>query len=115
MGELKKGLPKESRAVIERFLSSPCCGEDRNTNDGKKRGKKTEVKGTLEKLSEKAAMISGAVTGGVLHVLFGLAFWASPGMITGMHRMMWYNSMQYGAGEFSFYGLLGSIVLGIIV
>lgn len=69
----------------------------------------------MEKLSEKAAMISGAATGGVLHVLFGLAFWASPGMVTGMHRMMWYNSMQYGAGEFSFYGLLGSIVLGIIV
>lgn len=37
MRELKKGLPKESRAVIERFLSSPCCGEDRKINNGKKR------------------------------------------------------------------------------
>lgn len=69
----------------------------------------------MEKLSEKAAMISGAVTGGVLHVLFGLAFWASPGMVTGMNRMMWYGSTQYGAGAFSAYSLLGSIVLGIVV
>lgn len=37
MNELKKELPKESRAVIERFLSSPCCGEDQKINDRKKR------------------------------------------------------------------------------
>lgn len=69
----------------------------------------------MEKLSEKAAAISGAVTGGILHVLFGLLVWGTPGSMMGAYNMMYYGMMPFSNPGFSFTGLIGSIVLGIIV
>ncbi|MDO8537600.1 MAG: DUF5676 family membrane protein [archaeon] len=69
----------------------------------------------MDGLNVKAAAIAGAVTGAVLHLLAGIVFAASPGMMSGMYSMMMYNSLQYGMGAFSITSLIGSIVLGAIV
>ena len=69
----------------------------------------------MEALSVKAAAIAGAVTGGVIHVLAGLIYAASPSMMMGMYSMMMYNSMQYGMGLFSITNFVGNIFVGAIV
>lgn len=75
----------------------------------------TGVKKTMEKLSEKAAAIAGAVTGGVLHLLFGLLVWGTPGTMMGAYGMMYYGMMQFANPTFGWAGLIGSIILGAIV
>ncbi|GEM_PF-2703821 len=37
--DLKKELPVQSRKVIARFLSSPCCGEDKESGNNLKQKK----------------------------------------------------------------------------
>lgn len=69
----------------------------------------------MEKLSEKAAAISGALTGGVLHVLFGLLVFVYPIGPRGMYGMMYYGMMQVQSPAFEFTAWLGSILLGVIV
>ena len=69
----------------------------------------------MEKLNEKAAAISGALTGGVLHVLFGLFVFGAPSMMTGAHGSMYYGMMQFGSPAFGFGGLVTSTALGLLV
>ena len=69
----------------------------------------------MEKLNEKAAAISGAITGAVLHLLFGLLLWGTPGMMMGAYNMMYYGMMPFANPAFGWGSLLGSIVLGAIV
>ncbi|MCR4369145.1 MAG: hypothetical protein NUV67_04535 [archaeon] len=68
----------------------------------------------MEKFNVKGAIVSGAVTSGVLHGLFGLAYLGAPGMMAGMYQMMMYNSVQFNMGAFSATNWIGSIILGAI-
>ncbi len=68
----------------------------------------------MEKLSVKAATVSGAVASGVLHALFGLAYLGAPGMMRDTYSMMMYNSVQYGIGAFSATSWIGNIIAGAI-
>lgn len=43
MSDMKKGLSKESKLVVERFLSSPCCGEDKENGNYSFKKKQKEV------------------------------------------------------------------------
>ncbi len=69
----------------------------------------------MEKLDVKAATISGAVASGVLHALAGLLFLGAPQMYMGMWRMMMYNTVQYGAGEFVLSNWITTIITGTII
>ena len=69
----------------------------------------------MEKLSEKAAAISGALTGAVLHLFFGLLVWTFPGPTAGMYGIMYYGMMQSFNPSFAFTGWIGSVVLGLVV
>ncbi len=69
----------------------------------------------MDKLNEKAAAISGAITGAVLHVLFGLFIWTTPGMMTGAYGNMYYGMMRFSNPTFEFGGWIVSIILGLIV
>lgn len=69
----------------------------------------------MEKLSEKAAAISGALTGAVLHIVFGALVWTMPMQTSGMYSMMYYGMMQQANPSFAFTGWIGSVVLGLIV
>lgn len=69
----------------------------------------------MEKLNEKAAAISGAITGVVLHVIFGALVFGASGTMMSAYRNMYYNMMQFNNPGFAFEGLVISIVLGAIV
>lgn len=73
----------------------------------------------MEKLSEKAAAIAGALTGGVLHLLAGLWLWGSPGSMTGMMRSMMFYQFPESMLAFSFnawlLGIIGGLIIGAIV
>ena len=68
----------------------------------------------MEKLSERAAAISGALTGGALHLVFGLLLWGMPGGMMGAWGMMYYGMMPLSNPSFAFTGWIGSIILGLI-
>ncbi len=69
----------------------------------------------MEKFSVKAAAISGALTGAVLHALAGLFLWASPGMMISAMRNMMYYRFPENAFAFNFYSFLGGIVGGLVI
>ncbi|HLC79729.1 MAG TPA: hypothetical protein VJG83_04905 [archaeon] len=68
----------------------------------------------MEKLNVKAAVVSGAITSGVLHALFGMVYLGAPQMMSGVYNMMMYNSIQFGNGYFSATNWMGSIITGAI-
>lgn len=69
----------------------------------------------IGKLSEKAAAIAGAVTGGVLHLIFGMFVLGAPGGMMGAYGNMYYGMMQLGNPTFAFGRWIASIILGLIV
>lgn len=68
----------------------------------------------MDQLNVKAAAISGAITGGLLHLLFGALVMGASGMMRGAYGMMYYGMMNFGNPLFSATGWLESIVLGAI-
>ncbi len=68
----------------------------------------------MDKLNAKAATVSGAVTGAVMHALFGLLVFGMPGSMMGAYGSMYYGMMQFGAPAFAFGAWITSIVLGLV-
>lgn len=68
----------------------------------------------MDKLNEKAAAISGAVTGAVMHLIFGLFIVGMPGGMMGAYGSMYYGMMQLGSPIFSVGAWIVSIILGLI-
>ncbi|MFA6329417.1 MAG: hypothetical protein WCX64_01885 [Candidatus Micrarchaeia archaeon] len=67
-----------------------------------------------QSLNEKAAAISGAVTGSVLHLIFGMMVLAAPGALMGSYQTMYYGMMQFGNPGFAFGGWIISAIMGAI-
>ncbi len=67
------------------------------------------------KLNEKAATISGALTGVVLHAGMGLFGWGASGMMAGAFGSRYYGMMQFGSPAFGFGGLFVGAALGLLV
>jgi len=68
----------------------------------------------MEKLNEKAAAVAGAITGAVLHGIFGLLVLGTPGGMMGAYGNMYYGMMQFNAPAFAAGAWATSIVLGLI-
>ncbi|MEM4254746.1 MAG: hypothetical protein QXR53_00255 [Candidatus Norongarragalinales archaeon] len=69
----------------------------------------------MEKLSEKAAVVSGAITGAALHGIFGLLVLGTPAGMMGAYGSMYYGMMQFASPAFAIGAWVTSIVLGLIV
>ena len=67
------------------------------------------------KLSEKAAAISGALTGVVLHAGMGMFGWGASGMMGGAFGSRYYGMMQFANPVYGFGGLFFGTLLGLIV
>lgn len=69
----------------------------------------------MNKLNEKAAIISGAVTGGVIHLLFGFLVIGTPGGMMGAYNMMYFGMAQFANPVFALSAWVVNIILGVIV
>ncbi len=69
----------------------------------------------MDGLSEKAAAISGGVTGAVLHLILGLLVFGTPGTMMGAYATRYYGMMQLGYSGLAFVGWIVSILVGAVV
>jgi hypothetical protein len=68
-----------------------------------------------DKLNERAAAISGAVTGGVLHAVFGVLVLGMPGGMMGAYGSMYYGMMNISSPVFGFGSWITGTLLGGVV
>lgn len=69
----------------------------------------------MDRLNEKAAAVSGALTAATLYAIAGLMFWGAPGSMMGVMRSMMYYQFSENTFLFSFSGWLFGIIGGMII